>query len=74
MSEVNGKHIIQSLQKRWNLQLLVAYLLFAVAATVLLSAIAIKILGAGWRALPIIFIIAVAGIYYLFVKRSCGIF
>src|SRR4051794_10199332 len=69
MSEVSGRHIIQSLQKRWSLQLLSAHLLLAFAITILLSAIVVKIVGVNWIILSLIFIVSLAIIYFLFIKR-----
>ena len=69
MSEVRGRHIIQSLQKRWNLQLLVAHLLLAFAITILLSAIVIKAVGINWIILSLILLVSLAVIYFLFIKK-----
>src|SRR3954451_20305888 len=69
MSDVSGRHIIQSLQRRWNLQLLAAHLLLTFAFIILLSAIVVKTIGVNWIVLALIFIASLAVIYFLFIKR-----
>lgn len=69
MSDVSGRHIIQLLQKRWNLQLLAAHLLLAIAFIILLSAIVVKTIGVSWIVLSLIFIASLAIIYFVFIKK-----
>ncbi len=69
MREVNGKHIIQSLQRKWNRQLLVAHLLFAVAATIFLFAVAVKTVGVNWIIFGMMAILFLVVMYVLYLKK-----
>ena len=69
MYESGGKNIIQTLQKRWSLQLLTAHILLAVAVTVFASSILIKVLHSSWFIVPVVFIIIVLLINFLLVKK-----
>ena len=69
MDEMRSIHIIQSLQKKWSVQILLAHLLSALAITFFASAIAITIWHVSWIVAPVILIISVLLIYFLLVKK-----
>ncbi len=69
MNEIKSRHIIQSLQKKWSAQILLAHLLLAVAITIFTSAIAIKVLHANWIVVPVILIISVL-LTFLFAAKK----
>src|SRR5436309_12576593 len=68
MSEISSMHIIQSLQRKWNLQLRVAYLVLVAAVAILLSVIMFKAVGVNWIVLLLLFIVSSAVIYFLFIE------
>jgi len=69
MDDTRSLHVIQSLQKKWSSQILLAHLLLAVAITISTSAIAIKVINTNWIVVPAILIISVLFIYFLLAKK-----
>lgn len=69
MDEIRSLYIVQSLQKKWSAQILLAHLFLAVAITVFTSAISINVFHLHWIVVPIILTISVVSIYFLLVKK-----
>lgn len=72
MTEGKGRNIIQSLQKKWSLQIALAYVVTAVAVSIFISAIFIKLLHQSWLVVLPIVSICFALFYFLFMQKING--
>ncbi len=57
MDHFKSRYIIQQLQKKWTIRIFLAHLMLALAFTLILSSIAIKVFQVNWLLVPIIFVI-----------------
>ncbi len=69
MNEGRSRDIIQSLQKKWSLQIWIAHMLIAVAVTIFISTIAVIFLHADWWFVPLVFFVSFGILYRLLIKK-----
>ena len=69
MSEEKGMNIIQSLQKKWSLQIALAYVVMAVAVSLFIATILVKLLHQNWLVILPILVICFALFYFLVMQK-----
>ncbi|MDB5192556.1 MAG: hypothetical protein JWQ96_2119 [Segetibacter sp.] len=69
MGQHKGKLIIQGLQKKWTIRILLSHMVFALAITLLLSSFAIKVFQSTWVIIPLIFVVLVLIVFQFLYKK-----
>ena len=69
MAETSNTEVIRSLQKEWNKQVVLAYLLFAAAISLFAAAVLLLLFNAQWQLILFVVILVLLAMYMFFWKK-----